>query len=46
MTGAREAQLMEAANLLLDARRTLTPMVELPADLQPMTMDEAYVSMI
>ena len=43
MTGAREAQLMEAANLLLDARRTLTPMVELPKDLQPVTLDEAYV---
>jgi 2-keto-4-pentenoate hydratase len=43
MTGAREAQLMEAANLLMDARRTLTPMVDLPKDLQPVTMDEAYV---
>jgi 2-keto-4-pentenoate hydratase len=42
MTGAREAQLMEAANLLLDARRTLTPIVDLPKDLQPVTMDEAY----
>jgi 2-keto-4-pentenoate hydratase len=43
MTGAREAQLMEAANLLMDARRTLTPIVDLPKDLQPVTMDEAYV---
>ena len=42
MTGAREAQLMEAANLLLDARRTADPMVDLPAALQPTTMDEAY----
>ena len=32
MTGAREAQLMEAANMLLDARRTLTPIVDLPED--------------
>ena len=42
MTGAREAQLMDAANLLLDARRTLTPIAELPAALRPMTQDEAY----
>jgi 2-keto-4-pentenoate hydratase len=42
MTGAREAQLMEAANLLLDARRTADPMLDLPAELQPTTMDEAY----
>jgi 2-keto-4-pentenoate hydratase len=42
MTGAREGQLMEAANLLLDARRTLTPIAELPAELRPTTLDEAY----
>ena len=42
ISGAREAQLTEAANLLLDARRTMEPMVDLPADLQPQTMDEAY----
>ena len=42
MTGVREAQLIEAANLLLDARRNLNPIVELPVELQPMTLDEAY----
>jgi 2-keto-4-pentenoate hydratase len=42
MTGPREAQLIEAANLLMDARRTLTPLADLPLELQPTTMDEAY----
>ena len=40
MTGAREQQLMEAANLLLDARRTHTPIADLPPELQPVSMDE------
>jgi 2-keto-4-pentenoate hydratase len=34
---------MEAANLLEDARRTMTPIVDLPKELQPVTLDEAYV---
>ncbi len=42
MTGLREQQLIDAANLLLDARRSATPIAELPAELQPTTMDEAY----
>jgi 2-keto-4-pentenoate hydratase len=42
MTGAREAQLIEAANLLMDARRTTTPIADLPAELRPVSMDEAY----
>lgn len=42
MTGLREAQLIEAANVLLDARRTMTPIVDLPVELQPTTLDEAY----
>ncbi len=42
MNGAREGQLIEAANLLLNARRTMDPMVDLPAELQPVTQDEAY----
>jgi 2-keto-4-pentenoate hydratase len=42
MTGAREAALTDAANLLLDARRTVTPVVDLPVGLQPATLDEAY----
>ena len=43
MTGSREAELIEAANLLLDARRTMTPIVDLPVELRPKTLDEAYV---
>ena len=42
MTGAREQQLIEAANTLLDARRTNTPIDDLPLYLQPTTLDEAY----
>ncbi len=42
MTGLREQQLMEAANILLDARRTATPIVDLASELQPTTLDEAY----
>ncbi len=42
MTGAREAELLEAANLLLDARRTLTPIEDLPPRLVPTDMDEVY----
>lgn len=42
MTGAREQQLMDAATLLLDARRTTTPMEDLPTDLQPTSLEEAY----
>jgi 2-keto-4-pentenoate hydratase len=42
ITGAREAVLMNAADLLLDARRTVTPMVDLPVELQPLTLEEAY----
>jgi len=42
LSGAREAVLIEAANTLLDARRSKTPIVDLPVDLQPTTMDEAY----
>lgn len=42
MTGTREQELTEAANLLLDARRTATPIEDLPVRLQPTTLDEAY----
>ena len=42
MTGAREAQLLEAVNLLLDARRTLVTMVDLPESLKPVSMDEVF----
>ena len=40
MTGSREQQLMEAANLLLDARRTHTPIADLPPELQPTSLEE------
>ncbi len=42
ITGERESQLMEAAELLLEARRTSVPMTDLDAELQPVTMEEAY----
>ena len=42
MTGARESQLIEAADLLLDARRTGVPIDDLPEALQPKDMTEAY----
>ena len=43
ISGARERQLIEAADLLLDARRTATPIDDLPLELQPTTLDEAYL---
>jgi 2-keto-4-pentenoate hydratase len=42
MSGAREAQLLEAVNLFLDARRTGTPLADLPAELAPATEAEAF----
>jgi 2-keto-4-pentenoate hydratase len=42
MTGTREQQLQDAANLLLTARRTGAAIEDLPADVQPATLDEAY----
>jgi 2-keto-4-pentenoate hydratase len=41
MTGTREKELMEAADLLLDARRTGTPIADLPEALRPTTQAEA-----
>jgi 2-keto-4-pentenoate hydratase len=41
MTGFREKELMDAANLLLDARRTHTPIADLPTGLQPTSLEEA-----
>jgi 2-keto-4-pentenoate hydratase len=44
MTGTREAQLIEAASLLLNARRTLAPIANLPTELLPASEDEtAYI---
>jgi len=42
MTGLRESQLLEAASRLLNARRTLTPIPDLPAELIPTTLDEVF----
>ncbi len=42
MTGFRESQLLEAVDLLLDARRTMTPMNDLPPELRPVTLDEVF----
>ncbi len=39
----REAAMMEAANLLMDARRTQRPMEELPSEVRPASLAEAYV---
>jgi 2-keto-4-pentenoate hydratase len=40
ITGTREKQLMAAADLLADARRTHTPIVDLPPELQPTNLEE------
>jgi 2-keto-4-pentenoate hydratase len=42
LTGIREAQLLEAANLLMDARRTGASIQQLPEPLRPVTLDESY----
>jgi len=40
MTGTRESQLTKAASLLLNARRTIKPFVDLPEVLRPTSTDE------
>lgn len=42
MTGEREAQLLEAVNVLLDARRNCAPIADLPVELTPVDMAEVY----
>ncbi|HEY1742929.1 MAG TPA: 2-keto-4-pentenoate hydratase [Granulicella sp.] len=42
MTGNRENDLEAAANLLLDARRTNTPIADLPEALRPTNLEEVY----
>ena len=42
ITGSRSADLLAAANLLMDARRTFAPIEALPEALRPRTVDEAY----
>jgi 2-keto-4-pentenoate hydratase len=40
ITGAREQELIAAADMLLDARRTNTPIADLPIELQPVDLVE------
>jgi 2-keto-4-pentenoate hydratase len=42
MTGAQKRQLMNATDMLLDARRTNTPIADLPVDVRPASLEEAY----
>ncbi|HTV07533.1 MAG TPA: hypothetical protein VMD97_00645 [Candidatus Aquilonibacter sp.] len=42
MTGPEELRIIDAANALLNARRTYTPIADLPPSLQPKDLDEAY----
>ncbi len=42
MTGFRESQLLEAVDLLLNARRTMTPINDLPSELKPASLDEVF----
>ena len=42
MTGPREATLLQAVNLLLDARRTHQTLTDLPPELQPTDITEVY----
>lgn len=39
---ARKSVLMEAADVLADARRTKTPVVDLPTEMRPTSTEEAY----
>ena len=43
LTGARRGDLMTAANMLLDARRTQGPLKELPQEFRPASLEEAYL---
>ena len=38
----RESDLLSAAGLLLEARRTAAPIDDLPSELQPASLEEAY----
>ena len=42
ISGAQERQRMDAADMLLDARRTCKPIMDLPVDNRPTTLEEAY----
>jgi 2-keto-4-pentenoate hydratase len=42
MTGSEELRIIDTTDALLDARRTGNTLTDLPANLQPQTLDEAY----
>ena len=42
VSGQREKVLMDAANMLMDARRTKEPMLDLPEEMRPTSTAEAY----
>ncbi len=42
MTGPDELRIIDAANALLNARRTGNTLTDLPANLQPQSLDDAY----
>jgi 2-keto-4-pentenoate hydratase len=42
MNGPEELRIIDAANALLNARRTCRPIINLPANLQPQSVEEAY----
>jgi 2-keto-4-pentenoate hydratase len=42
MTGPEELRLIDTADALLNARRTRNPIADLPANLQPQSLEEAY----
>jgi 2-keto-4-pentenoate hydratase len=42
ISAVRESQLLQAVNLLLDARRTSTPIADLPVEIRPTTIEESY----
>jgi 2-keto-4-pentenoate hydratase len=42
LTGPEKDRLRQAAEVLLNARRTMTPIDDLPAELRPRTLQEAY----
>ena len=42
MTGPEESRVIDATDILLNARRTGRPLADLPANLQPQSLNEAY----
>jgi 2-keto-4-pentenoate hydratase len=42
ISDARATDLLSASELLLEARRTAVPLADLPAELQPVSLEEAY----